>query len=128
MDVLGAAYFGDDIAWWENTTGDGTVWVEHTAANGSFDGAYSVYAADIDGDGDRDILGAAYFGDDITWWKYAKQCTSDFDCSGDVGTGDLIELLGSWGPCEDCPADFDGDGDVDAVDLIELLGNWGPCR
>ena len=31
----------------------------------AFDGAYSVYAADLDGDGDQDVLGAAYVADDI---------------------------------------------------------------
>ena len=30
---------------------------EHTIA-GNFDGAYSVYATDVDGDGDVDVLGA----------------------------------------------------------------------
>ncbi len=36
---------------------------EHTIA-GDFYGAWSVYAADIDGDGDMDVLGAAYEADD----------------------------------------------------------------
>jgi len=34
-----------------------------------FDGACSVHAADMDGDGDMDVLGAAYLADDITWWE-----------------------------------------------------------
>ncbi|NQT34860.1 T9SS type A sorting domain-containing protein, partial [bacterium] len=41
---------------------------EHTIA-GDFDFAISVYAADIDGDGDMDVLGAAAGADDITWWE-----------------------------------------------------------
>ncbi len=43
-------------------------WVEHTIA-GSFMGAYSVYATDVDDDGDIDVLGAARNDDDITWWE-----------------------------------------------------------
>jgi len=66
--VLGAAFTADDIAWWENTAGDGTVWTEHTV-DGDFDGAASVYAADVDGDGDLDVLGAAQNADDIAWWE-----------------------------------------------------------
>ncbi|NLP04707.1 hypothetical protein GX411_01985, partial [Candidatus Fermentibacteria bacterium] len=31
-------------------------------------GAWSVYSSDVDGDGDMDVLGAAYNADDITWW------------------------------------------------------------
>jgi len=67
MDVLGVATEDDDITWWENLNGLGTSWTEHTV-DGNFDGASSVYSEDINGDGDMDILGAAYDDDDITWW------------------------------------------------------------
>jgi hypothetical protein len=40
----------------------------HTV-DGSFDFAASVYAADVDGDGDVDVLGAAANANDITWWE-----------------------------------------------------------
>ena len=52
----------------------------------------------------------------------------DIDGDGIVGGGDLILLLGAWGPCDDCaacPEDLDGDCTVGATDLIILLGNWG---
>jgi hypothetical protein len=55
----------------------------------------------------------------------------DIDGDGAVGIGDLLALLGAWGPCPPgappppCPADLDGDGTVDIVDLLLLLGNWG---
>ena len=42
-------------------------------------------------------------------------CTWDLDDDDNVGTGDLIVLLGSWGD------------PYGTADLIELLGNWGPC-
>lgn len=41
---------------------------EHTI-DGSFYRAKSVFATDVDGDGDVDILGAAFSADDITWWE-----------------------------------------------------------
>ena len=44
-----------------------------------------------------------------------------------LGTEDLIALLGAWGSDPGGPPDFDGDGNVGAADLIELLGSWGPC-
>jgi hypothetical protein len=42
--------------------------LEHTV-DGTFDAAYSVYSADVNGDGYMDVLGAAYNADDITWWE-----------------------------------------------------------
>ncbi len=33
------------------------------------DSAYSVVAADIDRDGDMDVLGTALFDGDMTWWE-----------------------------------------------------------
>jgi hypothetical protein len=68
MDVLGAAFFGDEITWWENVDGSGTSWTEHTV-EGIFDGARSVYSADVNGDGYMDVIGAAWYADDITWWE-----------------------------------------------------------
>ena len=75
LDVLGAgAGSGDDVTWWENTAGDGSTWTEHLL-NGNFDGACSVYAADLDGDGDPDFLAAGSDCDAIVvylsnslWW------------------------------------------------------------
>ncbi|MEE4355026.1 MAG: FG-GAP-like repeat-containing protein [Desulfococcaceae bacterium] len=68
MDVLGAAYDADEIAWWENIAGDASTWIKHSIDN-MFDGAKSVSAADLDNDGDMDILGAAYLGDKVAWWE-----------------------------------------------------------
>ena len=50
----------------------------------------------------------------------------DLDGDGDVGSSDLIVLLGAWGDNPGHPADFDGDDLVGTADLIELLGHWGP--
>jgi len=97
IDVLGAAKAADDITWWENTNGAGTAWTEHTV-DGTFDGAMSVHAADIDGDGDIDVLGAAKSADDITWWENTNgsgtawtehTVDSDFDHANSVYAADV---------------------------------------
>ncbi|MHC4414030.1 MAG: peptidoglycan DD-metalloendopeptidase family protein [Planctomycetota bacterium] len=52
----------------------------------------------------------------------------DLDCDGAIGIGDLLDLLGAWGPCADCdncPADLNGDCTVGIGDLLILLANWG---
>ncbi len=68
MDILGSAAWDDDITWWENNNGLGTSWTEHTIDT-NFDFAQSVYSEDMDGDGDMDVLGAAYDDCTITWWE-----------------------------------------------------------
>jgi len=69
IDIVSSAKVEDNIAWWEN---DGTPldggWTEYTI-DSDFDGATSVFALDLDRDGDIDVLGAAESGDDISWWE-----------------------------------------------------------
>jgi hypothetical protein len=68
IDVLGAAAAIDEMAWFEN---DGLVpigWTHHTIDN-NFDGARSIRAADIDGDGLIDVVGAALLANAVTWWR-----------------------------------------------------------
>jgi len=106
MDVLGAASFIDNITWWENTDGSGTSWIEHTV-DGDFDYAYSVYSEDIDGDGDMDVLGAAWQADDITWWE-------NTDGSGTSWVEHTID--GAFdGAGSVYSKDIDGDGDMDVL-------------
>jgi hypothetical protein len=106
LDILGAAYDGDDIVWWENTNGVGAAWVWRTV-DGDFDGAYSVHAADVDGDGDLDVLGAAYYADDITWWENTNGVGTTW--SEHVVDGDFDEAKSVY------TADMDGDGDLDIL-------------
>ena len=68
MDILSASYTDDKIAWYEN---DGAADPSFTARTitTSADGARSVYAADIDNDGDMDVLSASSLDDKIAWYE-----------------------------------------------------------
>jgi hypothetical protein len=53
-----------------------------------------------------------------------SDCVGDLDGSGEVGTDDLLQVIGAWGTPD---GDINGDGTTDANDLLALIGNWGPC-
>ena len=69
-------------------------------------GAYSVYAADLDGDGDLDVLSASWGDDKIAWYQN--------DGSGNFGPQSIISTDGS-GVRSVYAADLDGDGDIDVI-------------
>ncbi|MCP3903941.1 MAG: right-handed parallel beta-helix repeat-containing protein [Planctomycetes bacterium] len=54
-------------------------------------------------------------------------CPSDLDGSGDVGFGDILDIIGHWGSCPGCPQDLNGDTQVGFADILVVIGAWGPC-
>ena len=69
-DVGAVAYDSDEVAWFLN---DGSIhgpllWPKHTVATG-FDGALCIAAADIDEDGDTDLVAGAFRDDDVKWYE-----------------------------------------------------------
>lgn len=112
-DVLGAIELDNDIVWWENADGQGQAWVRR-AIDGNFVGATSVYGADIDGDGDVDVLGTGWGGNDrVNWWE-------NEDGTGLVWTSRNIaqDFLGAT---QVRAADIDGDGDQDVYGTADFV-------
>lgn len=68
LDILGAVFEEDAIVYWRNDGGSPLVWTKQLIDT-DFQRAISVYAVDIDGDGDADVLGAAAVKNEITLWK-----------------------------------------------------------
>jgi len=104
-DIVGALYWSNDVIWWENTNGLGTSW-SATTVDADFSGAASVYSADVDGDGDEDIVSSAYAGGEIAWWAN--------DGTGSSWTKQT--LTNSFGSARGVyVADVDSDGDMDIL-------------
>ncbi|MEM9595568.1 MAG: FG-GAP-like repeat-containing protein [Acidobacteriota bacterium] len=112
-DVIVTFYDGDEVAWYENTAGNGTAWTRRSVAT-LFDGAQSVTAADLDGDGDIDLAGAALIGNEVAWWE---------NTLGD-GTAWTQRVIDST--VDDASSvearDMDGDGDLDLLGTASAFG------
>jgi PKD repeat protein len=112
MDVLSASYFDDKIAWYRNTDGQGTFGRQQVITKRA-DRAQSVYAADLDADGDMDVLSAQYaqntppFDSQVAWYE-------NTDGQGSFGPQQGITTM-AYGAESVFAADLDGDGDADVL-------------
>lgn len=68
LDILCAGAGANTIAWWKNNGGSPITWTQQIIDD-NFGTAIYVSAGDIDGDGDPDVLGAAYSDHQLAWWK-----------------------------------------------------------
>jgi hypothetical protein len=68
MDVLSASWTDNKIAWYENTDGAGTFGAQNVISTVAMN-ASSVYATDMDGDGDMDVLSASNDDHKIAWYE-----------------------------------------------------------
>src|SRR5574340_736320 len=96
---------GDTIAWYENTDGQGDFGPHRTITTNA-DRASSVYAADVDGDGDLDVLSASGADNKVAWYE-------NTDGKGAVGPQQVTATTADARAVY--AADMDGDGDLDAV-------------
>ncbi len=61
--------------------------------------AQSVFATDVDGDGDTDVLYASKLEDKIAWYENLSPCGFDSNCDGDVDLDDFaLFQVGFAGP------------------------------
>ena len=54
--------------------------------------AQSVFATDVDGDGDTDVLYASKLEDKIAWSENLSPCGFDSNCDGDVDLDDFAQF------------------------------------
>ena len=67
-DVLSASQNDYKIAWYESDGGSPPTFTERVIST-TADAAFSVFATDVDGDGDTDVLSASTFDDKIAWYE-----------------------------------------------------------
>jgi hypothetical protein len=129
QDVLSASSEDDKIAWYENTDGLGSFGPQQVITTAT-DATFGVFAADLDGDGDQDVLSASINDDKVAWYE-------NTDGLGTFGLQQVISTAAE-GPVRVFAADLDGDGDQDVLSAsinddkiawyenTDGLGTFGP--
>ncbi len=108
LDVISASANDNKIAWYENDgSPSASAWTARTISTAAFD-ARSVYAVDLDRDGDVDVLTASAGDDQVAWYE------NDGDPRNGGWNGHVISSA-AFGAQAAFPADIDGDGDVDVL-------------
>jgi hypothetical protein len=104
-DVLSASAQDNSIAWYANTDGDGGFGARQVIDN-AVQSASFVFAADLDGDADQDVLAASPNGDRIVWF--------DNSGAGAFGVAQSVTTA-SNGAFGVFVADINGDGVMDVL-------------
>ena len=107
-DIVVASYIDNKVSWYENLDGEGTYGEQQVITEMSI-GASSVHAADIDGDGDMDVMStsADTYDADVSWYENLDgqgTFSEQIVISAEVSVGDSVFA-----------ADVDSDGDIDIL-------------
>ncbi|MFO0874453.1 MAG: FG-GAP-like repeat-containing protein [Phycisphaerales bacterium] len=117
LDLVADSYLAysipgtDDVIWLENADGRGDTWIHHTI-DATYDNALSCDLADVDGDGDLDVVGSTAGlpqanPSNVVWWE---------NHSAGAGPWTRHVIQSSFSYAESATAiDMDGDGDLDVV-------------
>ena len=70
LDVLGASWYGNEVAYWKNSGGDPIVW-EKVVVDNSINKVHEVHGAYIDADILLDLIAASGGNNQIIWYRNA---------------------------------------------------------
>lgn len=107
LDVISASLKDDKIAWYENIDGLGNFSSEQIITLDA-DGAICVSSADIDNDGDMDVISASAYDDKIEWHENDSGL-------GNFTTHEIIFIDTPNGATSTYAVDIDGDNDMDII-------------
>jgi len=117
LDLISASYFDKTIAWYKNANGQGS-FEEQQIITTNADGASTVFAVDLDLDGDIDVISSSFLDNKIAWYE-------NTDGQGNFSEQIIItdEAIGA---VTAFASDFDLDGDFDvlAVSYSNNTINW----
>ena len=125
LDVVSVSGFDDELAWYENTDGAGTFGPQQIVSTAS-DYPWGLDAADLDGDGDPDLIVASINDDTVAWYRNLNTADPNDPDSDDNGLLDGFEIDYGFDPAVDA-GEATADGDADGLDnLAEQAAGTSP--
>ncbi len=106
QDILSASFGDNTIAWYENIDGNGSFGTIQVISN-TLTSTQHLFAADIDGDNDIDVVANSRVDDILVWYK-------NLDGLGDFSTA-LTISASVLNPKGIFVSDLDGDNDLDVI-------------
>lgn len=105
MDVLSASKEDNKIAWYENLDGQGTFGEQQVLTTNALN-VLTVFAKDLNGDGNVDVISASTGDGEVIWFK--NNGNGNFDSEQIISStvGAVVSVY---------TADMDGDGDMDVL-------------
>jgi len=115
VDVLVVLQAGNALVWYENTDGEGTFAAGRNVTS-AIDSGEAMTVADLDGDGDIDVVSASTDDSRIAWYENGTfRSSATYEAPFLVsGTATGVERVRV--------ADLDGDGDRDVIAALEESG------
>ena len=107
MDIISVSHNDNKISWYENDGAANPDFIKHDineAVNGFL---YSIFAADMDGDGDMDMVTASANNDRIDWYENDGAPDPNFTITNVATSADGARCI--------FVADMDNDGDMDII-------------
>jgi hypothetical protein len=113
MDIVSHSNHDHKIGWFRNLDGNGN-FSNLLVISTSVDFPYQVYAADLDGDGDMDVISTSTGDNKIAWYE-------NISGDGNFGTQQIITTSVEY-PRAIYASDIDNDGDIDLISASSSSG------